>query len=240
MTCTVRVVARDDWFRSADWGIAAKAEFEARLARARPRSRPQYRRIKALTLLDTGDPVKQAAGRDLLELTVVDRDSFEFERVAALSILGAHEQDTNLLDAAERHLRAALDLIAVHPSGGTELEEVRLAEILLKRGSQAALKEARDLIDRVGTSRPVLLSSRFRKCLAGVRVALALGQVAQAKGWARQALSLASATHSGLANHPRLGLVETDDATRAWLAMVIHEGPATSQDPAEPDDIPAP
>lgn len=234
MTCTVRVVARDDWFRSPDWGIAARAEFESRVARARPRSRPQYRRIKAVALLDSGDPVKQAAGRGLLELTVVNRDSHEFERVSALSLLGAHEQDTGLIDAAERHLRAALDVMAVHPSGGTELEAVRLAEILLKRGRRTELEEARDLIDRVGTSRPILLSSRFRKCLVGVRVALALDEIPHAKEWARQALALASAPHSGLANHPRLGLVETDDATRAWLALVVGAGPGKGEDPAEP------
>jgi len=165
--------------------------------------------------------VKQAAGRELLEDIVVDPDSYQFEKVSALSFLGAHEQDTDRLDAAERHLRAALRLMAAEPSGGTELEEVRLAEILLKRGGRADLEEARHLIDRVGMSRPMLLSSRFRNCLAGVRVALALGDVHHAEGWARQALALASATHSGLANHPKLGLVETDDATRAWLAAIV-------------------
>jgi len=174
----------------------------------------------------------------MLEHVVADPDAYHFEKVSALSFLGAHEQDTGRLDTAERHLRAALHLMAMNPSGGNELEEVRLAEILLKRGGRAELEEARDLIDRVGASRPRLLTSRFRKCLAGVSVALALGDMPRAEEWARQALALASATYSGLANHPRLGLVETDDTTRGWLAAVViaaaqRDGPRS----AGPGDI---
>jgi hypothetical protein len=214
-------MSSDEWFRSPDWGAEAEAAFEARLAKARQASRPQYRRIKALALLDAGDPVKRAAGQELLERIVADPNAYPFEKVSALSFLGAHEQDTDQLDAAERHLRSALNLMATVVSGGTGLEEVRLAEILLIRAGRANLEEARDLIDRVGESDPRILNSRFRKCLVGVRVALALGDDVRAQGWARQALELASATHSGLANHPKLGLVETDDTTRAWLADVV-------------------
>jgi hypothetical protein len=225
-------MSRDEWFRSPDWGAEAEAVFEARLTRARPRSRPQYRRIKALALLDTGDPGKRVAGQELLEHIVADPDAYQFEKVLALSLLGANEQETGQLEAAERHLRAALSLMATNMSGGTDLEEVRLAEILVDRGGRAELEEARDLIDRAGPSRPLFLSHRFRKCLVGVRIALALGDHLPAQNWARLALELASATHSGLANHPKLGLVETDDATTAWLAEVVASvGFPTSADP---------
>ena len=39
-----------DWFRSPDWDEPARTAFEARLARARPRNRQQYLRIKGLAL----------------------------------------------------------------------------------------------------------------------------------------------------------------------------------------------
>ena len=217
---------RPEWFRSPDWNAEAKADFEARLARARREGRPQYRRIKALALLGARDAELKAAGRELLEQNITDPDALPFERVTALCVLGADEQDAGDVDAAERHLRAALDLIEATPSGGTELAEVRLAEILLGRGGRAQLEEARALLDRMPASRPLLLGSRFRKCVAGVRIAAALGDEASSAAWARLALQLAAATHSGLANHPRLGLVETDDATLSWLAETALRGPA--------------
>jgi hypothetical protein len=198
-----------------------KDDFAARLARARPRNRPQYRRIKALALLSTGDPVKEAAGHQLLEHVVGDPDAYPFEKVSALCFLGAHEHDAGRLVAAADYLRAALNMMSGNRSGGTELEEVRLAEILLVRGQPADLEEARDLLDGMAESRPLLLSSRFRKCQAGVRVALAIGDEGRAAEWARLALRLAAAEHSGLANHPKLGLVETDDETIAWLSGVV-------------------
>jgi hypothetical protein len=72
---------------------------------------------------------------------------------------------------------------------------------------------------------PTFQSSRFRMCLAGVRVSLALGDKARAADWAVAALALAAATHSGLRNHPDLGLVETDSKTRAWLTAIAAARP---------------
>jgi len=59
--------ATDRWFRSADWDEASQAAFTAKLARARPHNRYQYRRIKTLALLEARDRARQAAGRALLE-----------------------------------------------------------------------------------------------------------------------------------------------------------------------------
>ena len=64
--------AKDHWYRSADWDEASQAEFAARLRRARPYNQVQYRRIKALTLLDTNDPARQRAGRAMLEENLGD------------------------------------------------------------------------------------------------------------------------------------------------------------------------
>lgn len=210
-------VASRDWFRSPDWGDVARADFAARLARARPWTRPQYRRIKALALIETGDPERQAAGRALFADNISNPGPHPLERVTALCLLGAHEQDVGNLDDAERHLREALRLMVTNPSGGSGLEAVRLAEILLARGGRDELEEARRLINGPSDSDLLFLSSRFRRCLAGARIALALGDQPSAATWARQALQLSVTTHSGLANHPRLGLVEMNRSTFAWL-----------------------
>lgn len=65
---------RVDWFRTPDWDAPARAAFEARLARAKSFNRAQYRRIKALVLLNTGDMEKQQAGRTLLPGAVTAGD----------------------------------------------------------------------------------------------------------------------------------------------------------------------
>ncbi len=217
-------MASDDWFRSPGWDATAKAEFERRLARARPKGRAQYRRIKAASLMATDDPRMQAAAFALWEQNLTDPNAYAYERVTALSFLGAYEQEAGLFVAAEAHLRTALDLMASNRSGSTDLEEVRLAEILIQRGGSAALLEARSLIEQLGETQPLLLNDRFRKCVAGARVATALGDDGQAAEWSLVLLALASATHSGLANHPSLGLVDADESTRAWLAALAHLG----------------
>jgi hypothetical protein len=61
--------------------------------------------------------------------------------------------------------------------------------------------------------------------LAGVRVSLALSDKARAADWAVGALDLAAATHSGLQNHPDMGLVVTDSRTRAWLTAIAAARP---------------
>ena len=217
---TPTAASKDAWYRSADWDDGARAEFDAGLARSTREYRVQYRRIKAIALLGSGDTTKETAGRDLLEQTLADRDTRGDERTTALCLLGAFEHDAGRLDEAERHLRAALVLISSNPSGSSQLEEIRLAEILLARGERQHLEEARDLLDRRASPPPRFLSNRFRMCLAGARVSLALEDRARAADWATEALDLAASTSSGLANHPTLGLVETDAGTRAWLTAV--------------------
>lgn len=217
-------VARDAWYRSPDWDEPARAEFELRLARAKPYNRAQYRQMKAFALLDSRNRTTENAGRAMLEEILADRDIGSFERVTVHSLLGAHEHDAGRLEAAERHLRTALGLMATsNKSGSTGIEEVRLAEILLGKGGRADLEEARDLLGRMGD--PTFQSSRFRMCVAGVRVSLGLGDRARAADWAVVALELAAATHSGLHNHPDLGLVKTDSRTRAWLTAIAAARP---------------
>ena len=213
-------VSNEDWFRSADWSAAAKAEFEARLARARPHNRVQYRRIKAVGLLRSGDGDREAAGYAILAGIARDEDAPHHEKVGALSLMGAHDQERGRLHEAESNLRAALEAMKAGQSGNTELEEIRLAEVLLALDGRDHLEEARHLLEERAQKPPRLVSSRFRLCVAATRVCMALGLKQEAAGWAAAASKLATAEHSGLANHPTLGLVQTDHKTREWLAAV--------------------
>lgn len=210
----------DDWYRSANWDEAARAEFDDRLARARADNRVQYRRIKALALLDSGDPVRAAAARALLEENLATPDLFDFERVVALHQLAEIERSAGRLDEAERLLRQALSMAGPDGNGTSGEEETGLAEILLERGGQERIVEAKALLDRRSDDLPLFARSRYRLCVAQVRVSIALGKQDLAQDWALAALQVAGEKHSGLTRHPNLGLVESDVSTIEWLEAV--------------------
>lgn len=210
----------DDWYRSADWDEAARAEFANRLARARADNRVQYRRVKALALLETGDPVREAAARALLEENLATPGLFDFERVVALHRLADTERSAGRLDEAERLLRQASSVGGPDGNGTSGEEETELAEILLERGGQERIAEAKALLDRRSEEMPLFARSRFRLCVAQVRVSLALGDRAIAQEWAVAGLQVAGEKHSGLTYHPSLGLVDSDVSTMAWLEAV--------------------
>ncbi len=213
-------MAPTDWFRSTDWGEAAERDFRQRLARARPYNQIQYRRIKAVTLLDTGDPAKATAGQRLLIEILESPEAPEFEKVMALSILGERALRERRLDEAEANLREALRIAGRDGSGTSGLEEVWLAQVALARGDRAGLPEARALVERRAADPHPFLNARFETCLTAAKIAMALEDRAEAATWAQAALRLADADHSGLANHPTLGLVRLSSQTRAWLSDV--------------------
>jgi hypothetical protein len=225
-----RYPAKDAWFRSSDWDEAAQAEFHKRLARARPQSRSQYRRLKAGRLLASGSRDVQEAGRRLLDDVIADPTTYEFERVSAHSALAAHSQAVGDLGEAERQLRLVFETrVRAHGSGGSNLDEVRFAEVLLSRGGRARLEEALALLESKAAEPVTFMATRFRTCLAGVRVSLALNDKRHAASWANEALKVAAATHSGLRNHPHLGLVETDAGTMRWLTTLAAGSAKSSQ-----------
>lgn len=217
-------MTRDDWVRSPDWNEAAETQFRQRLARARPYNRTQYRRIKAVALLETGDPDKAVAACRLLIENVEAADAPDFEKVMALSLLGQRALRDGRLDEAEANLREALTIAGASGSGTSGLEDAWLAQVALARGDAAALARARDVLEHRAMDPPLIPSVRFELCLTAARVTLALDDRAAAASWARAALDVADASDSGLANHPRLGLVELEPDTRRWLDEVAAGG----------------
>jgi hypothetical protein len=213
----------DRWFRSADWDEASQAEFTAKLARARPHNRYQYRRIKALALLETHDRAHEAAGRALLEENLALPDLPPHERTLALGTLARSDLAGGRLISASRFLRDALAMGGPDASGTTGEEEIELAEALMAKGGDGDIREAKALLDRRASDPPVFVRSRYRLAVAQVRASLLIADVSAAAGWASTALDLAAARHSGLRHHPELGLVEADEAQLAWLREVAEQ-----------------
>jgi hypothetical protein len=212
--------ARDRWFRSPDWDEASRAEFAARMKRAHPGNRVQYRRIKALALLETRDPIRVAAGRAMLQENLRTPDLPSFERTLALASLARQDRADGRLTSAIELLRDALRTAGPDGSGTSGEEEIELAEMLLAMGGREELLEAKALLDRRATELPLFVRSRYRLAVAQTRVAQLLDDPTTASASAATALELAAVDHSGMRHHPDLGLVEAPAAELAWLQDV--------------------
>ena len=129
----IRVRARRR-FRSPAWDAPARADFEARLARARARNRQQYLRIEGLALraAAVGD-----AARRLLERAADRPDGHRVETSSASETL-----DDLAFERGDRHTAQQLyyRILAQNPtsSGTASSIEISLAELLLDAGSPAA------------------------------------------------------------------------------------------------------
>lgn len=202
----------DEWFRRPDWDGAARADFERRLARAHPRSRPQYLRVKALALRDAGDD----EGARTLLLRVLDPDGAHPGEVAiATELLGDLAVRQGDGELAERYYRRGLDAPG-YPSGTTGAVEISLAELLLNKGN-AGRDEALTLLDSwLARSGLRFDNQMFRWHLAVIKAAEQTGDRETVRRAANTALELASRGPQ-LARHEDVGLVQADAAALSRL-----------------------
>ncbi|MBG6098331.1 hypothetical protein [Nocardioides luteus] len=202
-----------DWFRSPDWSLAAQADFEARVLRARPNNRAQYMRIKGLALSDAGE-IRGA--RELWERVLQSTDELAVtQKAAALEHLGDSYTGDDPA-TAEAYFRR---LLAEHPTlNGTSCTvEIALAEVLIEKGDAASVNEAQALLNSFferGTSQfPNVL---FRWHLALIRIAEALGDDVTVQHAARTALSLVE-RGPVFPRHKTVGVVHADKWTLTRL-----------------------
>lgn len=145
-------MGQDDWFRSPLWGRGEEAHFEAKLARARPYSRPQYLRIKGLALAEAADPNARTAALQLFERVIASDDKHQ----AAFS--QAHLAE--LIDDIGDPKRAAelyRDLLSKSGTGSA----LALAELILREQWTASYKEAESVLIRRAGDGPLLKDERF-------------------------------------------------------------------------------
>jgi hypothetical protein len=198
-----------EWFRDPAWDEAGQAEFERRLNRARPQTRPQYLRIKALALRDAGrdDPAIH-----LLQRVITEHPDAWPEVNFALGLLGDLARTHGWDHEAERHYRDLLDS-GRSLSGTTGMVHVSLAEILIDRDNETSTKEAVALL-AAWAARPggKFNNDLFRWNLAALRTAEQTGDRESRRNHAKTALALIDGGPQ-LPKHPDVGRVHTDDAT---------------------------
>jgi hypothetical protein len=216
-----------DWFRSSQWSAEIEAEFEKRLARARPRSRAQYIRIQAVHLLDKPDRFRIGIGRTLLER--LERDFSEtdpYEVKSGTEMLADSFLKTREYGLAETTYRKLLEHVARSPkgfSGTSGLGELGLAEALTRLGGQPRLREAEQLLSSVELrirETPFFRNSVLRYLVARARLA-AKNRDGAAAMYARRALETADDSQPRLPRHPTVGIPHADARLRRELDRII-------------------
>ena len=199
----------EEWFRSPAWDAEARAEFERRLATARPSHRAQYLRIKGLSLHDAGE----RDGARSLWLRVVE-DGGEYaasQEASALEHLGdsyASDDPVAAVDFYERSLEGMR-----LGRGTTCTQHIKMAELLLTKPTPSDTERAADLLARwfEETQLP-FPNAHFRWNLAAIELAQAVGDTVAARESARRALELAG-RGPVFARHRTVGIVEADRRT---------------------------
>ncbi len=205
-------VASDEWFRSSDWDAPARAEFETRLARARPYNRPQYLTIKALAL--------EASGQDADAVTLLRRVLAEYP-----DSLDAAYSDERLADhylargdapAAERHYRRSMEL---RPDLNATTGEVYigLAEAL---SAQQRYEEALQALDYLPATNLTLNHGMCRWNAALADAALGVGEFEVARDAASQALALLRAPDQ-FSRHGGVGRATLSQERQAHLRSIV-------------------
>lgn len=205
----------DDWFRSPDWTEEAQAEFERRLARARAYNRPQYLRIKGLSLLAAGEI---SAARELWERVLNEPERRWFEEAMTTEHLADSYSSSNPARAVSLYRRVSE--LSPTLSGTSGTHQIKLAALLLETGADSVLREVGELLEWwVENAQVPFYSAHFDWNIAYVKWARRLGDHDSARAGAQRALDLMS-RGPAFSRHPTVGLVEANEATATWLRSV--------------------
>jgi tetratricopeptide (TPR) repeat protein len=206
----------DDWFRSPTWQPNDQAEFERRLARARPANRPQYLRIKALALRDAGNV---DAARDLFARVASETAAPASEVAFAHEALGDLHRAAGGLRQAGAEYRLALE-VAPTLSGTSGEVQLSLGEVLLETDAAGGAAEVAALLD-AAREHVRFNSTAFRWNVLRARLAQTLGDREAQRIAATAALDLVGAQPQ-FSRHPTVGLVEASAETLALLQRLTN------------------
>ena len=194
----------DDWFRCRDWDEPARSTFFARLNRSRTeRSKAQYCRIQAFTLLEAGQP---GGALELAEHAVrhhpvrTELALLHYARARCLVALGQSED-------APTAFRDSLDGQRAFPPLRTQAW-LDFARFVVEQPRPSLFTEILAVLAEFEpSSTPLLPVEQYT--LFGCRAIIHhhAGEFSKARQLARRALETASVQQSGFARHPTIGLV---------------------------------
>lgn len=202
-----------EWYRTPDYDQAARTEFTLRYNRARRphRDRVQYKIIKAIHLMEAGDPrAIDWAGQLLTEVTRDDH-AYRHDKGHAFEALAELHRRTGQWELAVRALEQCIKITSPTMSGTSGLPDLTLAETLLENDPSglpkvASLLSSQPLIDRIKFN-----SQLFRYLVATARTRQRLGEDPAPP--ARRALDLLENDQPRFPRHPTVGRIHADEQT---------------------------
>jgi tetratricopeptide (TPR) repeat protein len=204
----------DEWYRSSAWGKADEEQFEEKLRRARPHSRPQYIRLKGLALADSKKRRERRAAADLLRRVIREHSDDELQAAMAWADLGRFYDEEGEHQLAAEAYRSCLDAEAALSGGGLHTgSELALAEVIVRAEWEHRYPEALALLDAARRAGLTFKVERWRWCIAHARIAARTGQISDAASFARDALALLKDPSPDFARHPDVGLIKSDRKT---------------------------
>ncbi len=207
-------MARDDWYRNANWNDEIATHFEEKLRRSR--NKDQYLRIQALTLI----PKYPQVALDLLDRYFSldeshDRALAYQARAEAYLALGRIE---NAMVAYEATLRQE----AAKPNVRTWVS-VEYPYLVAVRGLTPYFQRALEILAS-RSSELVFPIIRFKFHAARALILAAQGDAARAQPEAKLALDAAAEKRSEFERHPTLGLVSNADADAVRRLKELYGG----------------
>lgn len=206
-----------EWYRSPDWSEEAREEFERRLKRARPESRPQYLHLKARALRAHGGRVERRAARELNERVLRDYpDAFPFDLYRCLTELADIAEEEGAREEAIGHFRTAVSLADQGGVGGDA--HLRLAELLVASDDPERWNEAAVVLDKADDL--AFSMWRFRYAVLRARLAARAADHLTSAAFARTALTEATRERPDFSRHPEVGWAEADPETLAEMQQL--------------------
>jgi hypothetical protein len=216
------------WYRTTDHGEDAKAEFSHCHSRARHPHRIQYKQIKAVHLIEAGEPEGIRWAQDLLTEITADQAAYRHQRAFAFELLAQARLKAGQWKLAVQALEQCIELTSPTMNGTSGLPDLTLAEVLLDNDPSAlpeveSLLDSQPLVDRIKFN-----SQLFRYLVATARARRALGQDPAPP--ARRALDLLEDDKPTIPRHPDVGRVHASAQTVRELHDLAHDAPGMPAD----------
>jgi tetratricopeptide (TPR) repeat protein len=201
--------AKSDWYRSSDWSEDAQKLFEEKLRRARSNSgRAHYMRAKAEYLSEIHDPYYHAAAINLINRSM---EVYPEGSDRAYELLGKIYESDGDLQQAETCYRMAIKYEQKSIYKG--MSEYYLGILLASSNEPEKMKEAQEILDKIGSDTVFLLiSGRFYDFIVTkALLSEKLCDFEKAVYYAKEAL-LAKEKESQLLQHPKanIGRITTE------------------------------
>lgn len=120
-----------DWYRRKTWTKTDEEEYFVKLGRARKDSRPQYLRIQAIELIQTGDEHLLQVAERLLHRLLTDYPDNRIEKSQAYNLLGEIYKRKSDFEKALDYFKRSIDFEKEFPNVRTD-SYLGFSEVVIK------------------------------------------------------------------------------------------------------------